>query len=327
MQKRAFSGVQPTGELHLGNYLGAIKNWVNYQDRWESIFCVVDLHAITVRQNSEELHRAIRTTANAFIAAGIDPKKSTIFVQSDIPEHAELTWILNCFTYFGELKRMTQFKEKSGKDQESVSVGLFDYPVLMASDILLYNSHVVPVGEDQKQHVELTRDIAIRFNNLFGETFVVPEPFIMEVGARIMGLDDPGKKMSKSAGSTYNYIALTDPPDLIRKKIQRAVTDSGTEIILSPEKPAISNLLAIYSLLSGQSIESLEEQYRGKGYAVFKNDLAEVTVGILSPFQQKLKELEESISFTEKMLEENAAKVRPIAQETLLKVKEKVGLG
>lgn len=327
MKKRAFSGVQPTGELHLGNYLGAIKNWVDYQDRFESTFCVVDLHAITVRQDPKELHRAIRTTANAFVAAGIDLEKSVIFVQSDIPEHTELTWILNCFTYFGELRRMIQFKEKAGKDQESVSVGLFDYPVLMASDILLYRADVVPVGEDQKQHVELTRDIAIRFNNLMGETFVVPKPFIMEIGARIMGLDDPTKKMSKSAGSLYNYIALTDSADLIRRKIQKAVTDSGSEIIYGPEKPAISNLLVIYSLLSGQSIESLQERYKGKGYAAFKRDLAEVAVEVLSPFQQKLRELEADLSFAEKMLEEGAARVRPIAQETLARVKEKVGLG
>jgi len=327
MKKKAFSGVQPTGELHLGNYLGAIKNWVDYQDQFESTFCVVDLHAITVRQDPQELHRAIRTTANVFMAAGIDPEKSVMFAQSQIPEHAELTWILNCFTYFGELRRMTQFKEKSGKDQEGVSVGLFDYPVLMASDILLYQTDVVPVGEDQKQHVELTRDLAIRFNNLFGETFVVPEPFIMEAGARIMGLDDPTKKMSKTAGSTYNYIALNDDPDLIRRKIQKAVTDSGTDIRYGSDKPAISNLLIIYSLLSGKSVDSLVEQYQGKGYADFKKELAEVVVEALAPFQRQLFELESDLSYTECVLEEGAAKARPKAQETLAEVKQKVGLG
>jgi tryptophanyl-tRNA synthetase len=327
MKKKAFSGVQPTGQLHLGNYLGAIKNWVDFQDQFENTFCVVDLHAITVRQDSQELHRAIRTTANVFMAAGIDPEKSVIFVQSQIPEHAELTWILNCFTYFGELRRMTQFKEKSGKDQESVSVGLFDYPVLMASDILLYDTDVVPVGEDQKQHVELTRDLAIRFNNLFGETFVVPEPLIMEAGARIMGLDDPTKKMSKTAESTSSYIALNDEPGLVRKKIMKAVTDSGTEVGYSLDKPALSNLLTIHSLLSGKSTDALVEEYRGKGYAEFKKDLAEVAVEALAPFQKRLFELEADLSYTERVLEEGAAKARPKAQETLAEVKQKVGLG
>ncbi|HMN19190.1 MAG TPA: tryptophan--tRNA ligase, partial [Candidatus Moranbacteria bacterium] len=244
MKKRIFSGVQPSGNLHIGNYLGAIKNWVDLQDEYESIFCVVDLHAITVPQDPEKLRRKTLEIAKIYLAAGIDPQKSTIFVQSQVPEHSELMWLLNTVAKMSELEKMTQFKDKSQKEgREGASLGLFAYPVLMAADILLYDTEIVPVGEDQKQHVELARDLAKRFNHRFGETFVVPQAHIRQEGMRIMGLDDPTKKMSKSASSEYNYIALMDDADTIRRKIKKAVTDSGSEISYGEEKPALRNLL------------------------------------------------------------------------------------
>ena len=249
MSQRIFSGVQPSGNLHIGNYLGAIKNWVKLQDEFESIFCVVDLHAITVPQDPEELRKKTIEIAKIYLAAGIDPEKSTIFVQSQIAEHAELCWILNTIAKISEMERMTQFKDKS-ENKEGVGMGLFDYPVLMAADILLYDTNIVPVGEDQVQHVELARTLARRFNQKFGETFVVPEPKLVKEGARIMGLDDPTKKMSKSASSEYNYISLTDDTETIRRKIKKAVTDSGSEIVYQEDKPALYNLINIYSLFS-----------------------------------------------------------------------------
>ncbi len=328
MKKKVFSGVQPSGIIHIGNYLGAIKNWVRLQEDYDCIFCIVDLHAITVPQNPAELSQNIRRVAAIYLAAGIDPKKSKIFVQSHRPEHAELAWILNCITTMGELSRMTQFKEKTAAQEKgSVGAGLFEYPVLMAADILLYQTEVVPVGEDQKQHVELTRDLAQRFNRRFGPVFKLPEPLIRREGARIMGLDNPHKKMSKTASSEYNWISLLDEPEKIRQKIKRAVTDSGTEIKFSPEKPAISNLLTIYSEMTGTSIEELEEKYQGKGYAEFKDDLAEAIVEVLAPIQKKIKEYLADEAELEKILLEGARAVAPQAQETLKKVKELVGLG
>jgi tryptophanyl-tRNA synthetase len=323
MNKRIFSGVQPSGNLHIGNYLGAIKNWVKLQEEYDSIFCVVDLHAITVPQNPEELRRKTIEVAKIYLAAGIDPEKCAIFIQSHIPEHTELTWILNTITKVSELERMTQFKDKTQKNIEGTAVGLFDYPVLMASDILLYDTNLVPVGEDQLQHIEITRTLASRFNKKFGETFVIPEPFITKESARIMGLDDPSKKMSKSASSEYNYIALTDNAETVRRKIKKAVTDSGTEIIYSDNKPALKNLINIYSLLSDKSSKEIERMYAGKGYADFKNDLAEVIVNFLAPFQKRMTELTD-----EKVLEilkAGAEKVRPLAQKKLAEVKKKVG--
>lgn len=326
-KKRVFSGIQPSGELHLGNYIGAIKNWVKMQEEFSCIYCVVDLHAITVPQNPAQLREKTIEIANIVMSSGVDANKSIVFIQSHVPQHTELTWLLNCVTYFGELSRMTQFKEKGDQQRENVSAGLFDYPVLMASDILLYNTDVVPVGEDQRQHLELTRDVAIRFNNRFGKTFVVPEARIGKVGARVMGLDDPTKKMSKSAASPNNYISLTDSEGVIRQKLKRAVTDTGREILFNPEeKPAISNLLTIYSELSGQSIKELEAKYEGSGYAKFKEELADVVVNALKPFQEKFASLQKDKKSTLSILEDGAAKAKEIAEKKIKEVKEKMGL-
>ena len=324
---RVFSGTQPTGALHLGNYLGAIRNYVAMQETHDCVYCVVDLHAITVRQPKAELKRSTIETANMFLAAGVDPQRSIVIVQSHVAQHSELAWILNSVAYMGELSRMIQFKEKSGGGEgESIGVGIFDYPVLMAADILLYQTDAVPVGEDQKQHVELTRDLAERFNNAFGKTFVVPEPVIPSAGARIMGLDDPAKKMSKSAGSAYNYIALTDTPDEIRRKIKRAVTDSGSEVRLGADKPSLTNLLTIYGLLAGEPAEVIAERYAGKGYAEFKQDLAEVAVQALAPFQARMRELTADKTYTLEVLKEGAARAEAIAERTMSKVRERIGL-
>ena len=324
---RVFSGTQPTGALHLGNYLGALLNYVAMQETHDCVYCVVDLHAITVRQAKAELKRNVIETANMFLAAGIDPQRSIIIVQSHVPQHAELAWVLNTIAYMGELRRMTQFKDKTGGgESESIGVGLFDYPVLMAADILLYQADAVPVGEDQKQHVELTRDLAERFNNAFGKTFVVPKPIIPVAGARIMGLDDPAKKMSKSAESAYNYIALTDSPDEIRRKIKRAVTDSGTEVRPGPDKPALSNLLAIYSLLAGESVDAVVARYEGRGYADLKKDLGDVVVESLAPFQRRMKELDSDKGFTLDVLRDGATRAEEIAERTMRKVRDRLGL-
>ncbi|MEK7598343.1 MAG: tryptophan--tRNA ligase [Patescibacteria group bacterium] len=332
--KRIFSGIQPSGNLHLGNYLGAIKNWVKLQNEYDSIFCVVDLHAITVPQDPEELKKKIIEVAKIYLAAGIDPKKSAIFIQSHVPEHAELAWILNTLAKISEMERMTQFKDKSAKNKEGVGMGLFDYPVLMAADILLYDTQVVPVGEDQLQHIEITRTLAKRFNTRFGETFVIPKAYYMEnegmlarqslgVGGRIMGLDDPAKKMSKSAESEYNYIALTDSEEAVRRKIKKAVTDSGTEIKYADDKPALKNLINIYSLLSDKKPQEIEKLYKDKGYSEFKTDLAEVIINFLKPFQEKYNALSDEEVL--KILREGAEKVRPLANKKLEEVKNKVG--
>lgn len=321
--KRIFSGVQPSGNLHLGNYLGAIKNWVKLQDEYDSIFCVVDLHAITVPQDPEELRKKTIEVAKIYLAVGIDPKKSSIFIQSHVPEHTELTWILNTITKVAELEKMTQFKDKTQKNIEGTAVGLFDYPVLMAADILLYDTNLVPVGEDQLQHIEITRTLANRFNKKFGETFVIPEPFITKESARIMGLDDPSKKMSKSAASEYNYITLTDNAETVRRKIKKAVTDSGTEIVYSDSRPALQNMINIYSLLADITPKEIEEKYKGKGYSDFKADLVDVINNFLAPFQARMNELTD-----EKVLEilkAGADKVRPLAKAKLEEAKKKVG--
>ncbi len=324
---RVFSGSQPSGTLHLGNYLGAIRNYVAMQETHDCIYCVVDLHAITVRQVRADLRRNTIDVANAYLAAGVDPERSIVFIQSHVPAHTELMWILNTITYMGELRRMTQFKDKTaGAEGESIGVGLFDYPVLMAADILLYRADAVPVGEDQKQHVELTRDVAERFNHAFGKAFVVPDPIIRTEGGRVMSLDDPAKKMSKSAGSENSYIALMDAPDVIRRKIRRAVTDSGTEVRGGPEKPALTNLLDIYSILSGATIGEIERRYEGKGYADFKADLAEVVVEALAPIQTRIRELEADKSYTLEVLKTGAERAEAIAERTLAKVRERVGL-
>lgn len=323
--KKVFSGIQPSGILHIGNYLGAIKNWTDLQNQYDCIFSIVDYHAITVKQDPEELRRNIRQTAAIYLAAGIDPAKSTIFVQSQVPAHTELCWILNCIAKIPELERMTQYKEKTEEYKKEANVGLFDYPVLMAADILLYKTELVPVGADQKQHVELTRDLAERFNHLFGETFVLPEPMIQKEGSRIMGLDNPLKKMSKSAGPD-NYISLLDAPNVIREKVKKAITDSGKEIKMAEDKPAISNLLTIYSLLSNKSVADLEKEYQGKSYADFKSDLAEVVVNYLQPFQKKYQEIIDQSDYIEKILRDGADKANTIAQQKIKEVKEKIGI-
>jgi tryptophanyl-tRNA synthetase len=322
-----FSGSQPTGALHLGNYLGAIRNYVAMQETHDCIYCVVDLHAITVRQQRSELRRNTIDVANMFLACGVDPERSIVIVQSHVPAHSELMWILNTIAYMGELRRMTQYKDKTaGAEGESIGVGLFDYPVLMAADILLYRADAVPIGEDQKQHVELTRDLAERFNNAFGKTFVVPEPIIRAEGARVMSLDDPTKKMSKSAGSENSYIALMDPPDVIRRKIRRAVTDSGSEVRGGADKPALTNLLDIYSALAGDPVDEIVRRYEGKGYADLKADLGEVVVSALAPIQGRIRELEADTSYTLDVLKAGAERAEAVAARTLARVRERVGL-
>lgn len=324
--KRVFSGVQPTGNIHLGNYLGALKQFVELQEDHECIYCIVDMHAITVPQDPKELRKHILDVAALYLAIGVDPKKSIVYVQSDVPAHAELSWILTCNSYTGELSRMTQFKAKSG-GKESAPTGLFTYPILMAADILLYDTDVVPVGNDQKQHIELTRDIAQRVNNKYKKTFVVPEGRFMKSGARIMALDDPTNKMSKSAENIHSRISLLDEPSKIKKSIMRATTDSDGIIRFDPEnKPGISNLLNIYSVLSGISIEELENKYQGCGYGDFKKDLVEVTVDALAPIKERFNEIRNSEELI-KILEEGAKRADVIAQRTMKRVKDKFGLG
>ncbi|GAB6936193.1 tryptophan--tRNA ligase [Calditerricola yamamurae] len=323
--RRILSGIQPSGRLTIGNYLGAIKQFVALQHEAECFFMIADYHAITVPQEPEALRQQTLQVAAMYYAAGIDPQKATVFVQSHVPAHTELGWVMQCLAHFGELGRMTQFKDKSA-GKESVSAGLFTYPTLQAADILLYQATHVPVGEDQKQHLELTRDLAERFNKRFGETFVLPEPLIQKVGGRIMSLDDPTKKMSKSNPNPNSYISLLDEPDVIRKKIKRAVTDSEMEVRYDPEtKAAISNLMTIYSLCSGLSLEEIEARYRGKGYGVFKADLAEVVVETLTPIQERYRELIESAALREH-LAEGAERAAQVADRTLEAVREKIGL-
>lgn len=327
-KKRVFSGIKPSGDLHLGNYLGAIKNWVAEQDQNENIFCVVDMHAITVVQDPKELHKRTRDIAKLYIASGLDPQTTTIFVQSHVKEHAELGWILTCQTPMGWANRMTQFKEKSADKKEQVSVGLYAYPMLMAADILLYQVDGVPVGEDQKQHVELTRDIAEKFNREFSEVFTIPEPWIKEDGARIMALDDPTKKMSKSGGPN-NLIELLDDPDVIVKRIKRATTDSGSTVVFDEERAGLFNLLTIYLLLSkpGTTKQEVEAHFAGKGYGALKSELAELVVEALRPIQQKYRELSADPQYIEEILRDGADRARPIAAKTVADVKAAMGLG
>ncbi|MDT7778692.1 MAG: tryptophanyl-tRNA synthetase [Acidobacteriota bacterium] len=324
MSKRIFSGAQPTGNLHIGNYLGALRNWVALQHEYESFFCVVDLHAITIPQDPKHLAAKTKEVARIYLAAGIDPKVSTIFIQSDVKEHAELAWILNCVVRVSELERMTQFKDKAKKQRENVLAGLLTYPALMAADILLYRTDLVPVGHDQKQHLELTRDIASRFNRDFGETFRVPEAFIPKVGAKIQALDDSLKKMSKSDENVNGSITLLDDAETIVRKFKRAVTDSGTDIRFDDSRPAITNLLSIYHLLTGKSVEEIEDHFAGKGYAQLKNDLAEATVEFLRPFQERVRHI--SDEELKRILSEGAEKARAIAAETMREVKERMGI-
>lgn len=321
-----FSGIKPTGELHLGNYIGALSQWIGLQDTHECIYCVVDLHALTVAIDPTELRRRTLDTVAWYLALGLDPSKSTLFIQSHVLEHAQLCWILNTIAKISELKLMHQFKEKSKSNPENINMGLFDYPVLMAADILLYDTERVPVGEDQKQHVELARELARRFNGRFGETFVVPESLLMKQGARIMALDRPEKKMEKT-GSQEGYIALLDPPDSVRKKIKHAVTDSGRDIIFDAKnKPALANLLTIYSLLSGQSFSDIEEHYQGRGYKDFKEGLAECVNNFLGPVQKKYATYRNDENTLRHILDDGANRARALAQKKITLVKERVGL-
>jgi len=325
MNKTIFSGVQPSGNLHLGNYLGALKNWVALQNQYRCIFCVVDYHAITVKQEPKIFHSKILEIAKLYLAAGINPETAIIFQQSQVSAHTELAWILNTITKTAELQRMTQFKDKAKENKENINMGLFDYPVLMAADILLYNTDLVPVGDDQSQHVELTRVLARRFNSRFKDVFKSPEVYIQKQGARVMGLDDPRKKMSKSAPSAFNYIALLDKPEVARKKIMKAVTDSGSEIKFDlRKKPALANLLAIYSLLANVSVQELEARYNGHGYGELKKDLAEVVAKFLAEFQHRFSGFDDQ--FINNILEQGRQKASAIATETLTKVKEAIGV-
>jgi tryptophanyl-tRNA synthetase len=324
MKKRIFSGAQPTGQLHIGNYLGALKNWVALADEYESFYCIVNLHAITLPQDSKVLRQKTLDLARIYLAAGIDPGKSTVFIQSDVSEHAELTWVLSCTSRMGELERMTQYKDKAKGNSERAGVGLFTYPVLMAADILLYQTDLVPIGKDQKQHLELTRDLAERFNRDFGETFKIPDPYIPPVGANIKSLQDPAKKMSKSDENVTGSIFLLDDADTVTKKIKRAVTDSGTEIRFDDERPAITNLLTIYHLLTGKSNEECESHFAGKGYGQFKTELAEVVVEFLRPFQERVKEYDDAS--LNSILTAGAERARGIARSTLDDVYSKMGI-
>ncbi len=327
MKKRVFSGIQPTGNIHIGNYLGAVSRWVKQQEEYDNIFCIVDLHAITIQQDPKQLHAKTREVSGLLMAAGIDPERSILFVQSDVPAHSELAWLLNCTIPMGWMERMTQFKEKSAKQKERVSVGLFDYPALMAADILLYNTQVVPVGEDQKQHVELARDTAQRFNNIYGETFVLPEPRIAETGARIMGLDDPTKKMSKSETGSGHAINLLDTPAEIKKKIMRATTDSNTDVIFDESRPGLYNLLSIYETLTGESRPAIQSRFEGQGYGALKKALVEVVVEALRPLQERYAQLTAEPGHIDRILKAGAEKARPTAEKTVSLVKQRIGLG
>ncbi len=324
-KKNVFSGVQPSGELTIGNYIGALKNFVELQDEFNCYYCIVDLHAITVPQVPKDLRKRTLDVLSLYMACGIDPEKSTLFIQSHVPAHAELNWVLNTITYMGQLNRMTQFKEKSRKSDENLNAGLFTYPVLMASDILLYQADFVPVGEDQKQHLELARDLAERFNNRYSDTFVVPEPLIKDFGAKIMSLQEPQFKMSKSDADVNAFILMLDDKDTIRRKIKRAVTDSLGVIAYNDEQPGLKNLINIYSVFSNDDVDTILKRYDGLGYGKFKDDLAEVVVEGLSPIQDKYKDLVSNKDYLEKVYKEGAERAEYMAMKTLRKVYKKVG--
>jgi tryptophanyl-tRNA synthetase len=323
---RVFSGIQPTGQLHIGNYLGAIKQWVELQDKNECIFCIVDLHALTVPYNPKFLEELILEKAIIYLAAGINPEKSIIFVQSQVREHTELTWLLNTVTPVGDLTRMTQYKEKAKKFKKDLNAGLLNYPILMAADILLYQTDMVPVGEDQKQHVELTRTIARKFNQKFGQTFKIPEVKLPKTGAKIMSLQQPTKKMSKT-DNPDTYVGIFDEPEEIKSKVMKAVTDTGKLIKYNPQKkPGVSNLLTIYSLFTEKSVKELEKKFKGKGYAELKKSLADVLIDYLEPFRRKKKELLTREVYVKEILEQGRKRAQIIAQSTLQDVRKKMGL-
>jgi len=323
-----FSGVQPTAETpHLGNYIGAFRNWVELQKDHEAYFCVVDLHSMTLAWDPKVLAQRTRQTAASLIACGIDPERSVLFVQSEVPQHTELAWILLCLSKMGELSRMTQFKDKSaGSEARSIGTGIFAYPILMAADVLAHRAELVPVGDDQRQHLELMRDIAERFNRTFGDTFPVPEPFVSGRGSRIMALDNPARKMDKSSDRPNNLIWMNDPPDVVRKKIGRAVTDSGREIEYSASKPALSNLIDIYSAVTGADVHEVEQTFAGKGYADFKSALGDAVAAFLTPFQARYNQIMDDLGELDRTLEAGGARARETAAKTLSVVRERVGL-
>lgn len=324
-KKVLFSGMQATGNLTLGNYLGALKNWVTLSDEYECFYSVVDMHSITVRQDPATLRKRARTLLTLYIAAGLDPEKNCIYYQSHVSAHAELAWILNCFTYMGELNRMTQFKDKSAKHADNINAGLFTYPVLMAADILLYQADVVPVGNDQKQHLEITRDIAERFNNIYGDVFTIPEGYYGKVGARIMSLQDPSRKMSKSDENPNASIYLLDDPDTIMRKCKRAVTDSKGQILYRDEQPGVKNLIDIYSACLGKTPEETVREFDGKGYGDFKIAVGEAVVSVLKPLQDEVARLEKDKAYLDGIIKANAEKAGYFANKTLRKVQKKVG--
>lgn len=323
-KKRIFSGIQPSGELTLGSYMGAIKNWVQLQDEYECLYCIVDMHAITVRQVPADLRRRSLEQLAQYIACGLDPEKNIMFIQSHVPQHAELSWVLGCYTQFGELSRMTQFKDKSKKHADNITAGLFTYPVLMAADILLYQADLVPVGQDQKQHVELCRDIATRFNGIYSDTFTLPEPFIPKMGAKVMSLGNPGSKMSKSDPDGCVY--LMDKPEDIMRKFKRAVTDCETEVRFDREKkPGVSNLLTIYCTATGKTLEQAQQDFAGQGYGVFKPAVGEAVVELMRPIQEEAKRLMADKAYLEGIYQAGAEKAQALANRTLRKVYKKVG--
>ena len=322
---RIYSAIQPTGCITIGNYIGAVKNWLALQEENECLFSIANQHALTVRQDPQEFRARTLSFFAQFLACGLDPEKSILYVQSHVPQHSELAWILSCMTYIGELDRMTQFKDKSRKNEDNINAGLLTYPVLMAADILLYRADLVPVGKDKKQHLELTRDIAIRFNNRFGETFVVPEPYIAKQGAKITSLQNPLEKMSKSDKDQNATVSIIDPPDAIMRKFKRAVTDSDNRIIYSEDKPGISNLLSIYSAFTGESIEEAERRFEGKGYGDFKLAVGQAVVDGLTPVQKRYEEYLADKAELERIMRQGAEKAARIAERTLSKVKKKIG--
>ena len=324
-RKTVFSGVQPSGALTIGNYIGAIKRWVPLQEEYNCYYSIVDQHAITVPQEAKDLRKNTLDLIALYIACGIDPEKSTLFIQSHVPEHAELAWVLNTITYMGQLNRMTQYKDKSKRAEENLNAALFTYPVLMAADILLYQTDLVPIGDDQKQHLELARDLAERFNNRYSETFVVPDPMIGKFGARIKSLQNPDAKMSKSDADENGFILILDDQAAIRRKIKRAVTDSVGEVNYSDDQPGIKNLLNIYSSFSGERVEDIVEKYRGQGYGDFKKDLEEVVVEGLRPIQERFNEIRNDKEYLEEVYRKGADKASNQARKTLRKVYKKIG--
>jgi len=326
-RKRVFSGIQPTGEPHLGNYLGAVRNWVDRQDEHDSFFCIVDLHAMTLPWSPDELRERSVATGALLLACGIDPDRSTLFIQSHVAEHTELAWILSCVARMGELRRMVQFKEKSKGETESVGAGILTYPVLQAADVLLYQAHGVPVGEDQRQHIELMRDLGTRFNKALGRTFVIPEPWIATEGAKILALDDPGEKMSKSSTRPGSFISVSDPPEVVAKKLRSAVTDSGREVTVGEDKPALTNLLTIYSILEGTPVAELVERFAGGGYAPFKQALAECVVEHLRPIRERYLELKADPVELDRLLGHGAKRAADVAEATMIEVRRRAGLG